>query len=542
MGIKAVDERSLLQLGAQARLSLVGQRCGMANAIYSGGMGQKYTSLHMRHLCPNGADAIQLVYPGFTNNPYGQGESSLPVSMFQARVNDPVTISGGSGFAAGDTFTMAVTSGTGMAAATAMVTAVSSGVPASAVVVDGGLYNTIPSTTPASTSGSGSVSGMTATFNWLPGVAGLHIGIEPVWGTLTTVMGGSGAVVPVGKGLKYDTSLNYHLLVPCGDFLVTDLIPVDVPVGGAIGIRTSMGCTTPVYGRTIITSTTAPNAPSANYESNNGGTTFSDLSVSGSFNGTNAFPDGYEPILILGIPKQQSPTVIAVGDSRCWENSTGANSITIGGYSTAIDVADNDGNYSWFEKALSLTTSHCYWPWSNLSMQGDQLAHFLSANFSSSYMGGMGRLKAIGMAKPTAVYMGLNINDFGNGVTLANMQKYEQEMIGLLRGLGVKYVFTDTTDPDTTSTDSWATTTNQTQASCSGNIIARNEALAAGTWAAYDFFIDQRPNSESSINSGLWAVNGTAGWGTGDGLHASPQIVTLKAATAAAAIAANISL
>jgi hypothetical protein len=134
------------------------------------------------------------------------------------------------------------------------------------------------------------------------------------------------------------------------------------------------------------------------------------------------------------------------------------------------------------------------------------------------------------------------VNDISAGVTLANVLLYEQQVIGELRGLGVKYIFTDTTDPECTSTDSFATLANQTQGSRTNLMVQRNQMLTAGTWATYDFFIDQRPNVESSINSGLWFVNGTANYATNDGTHASPAIIALKAATAAAKIAASISL
>lgn len=201
---------------------------------------------------------------------------------------------------------------------------------------------------------------------------------------------------------------------------------------------------------------------------------------------------------------------------------------------------DADGNISWFEKALSATVGVAYWPWSNMAIGGDKLAGAFPA--SSTLTGRQGRLKAIALARPTAVYIGLNVNDINAAVALATVQAQEQQLIGELKGLGVKYVFTDTTDPWTSSTDSWATTANQTTTSGSANITARNAALRNGTYATYDFFIDQSPNVESSVGSGKWAVSGAANYATGDGHHASPAIITLKAATAAAKIAASITI
>jgi len=301
MTLKAESVKTLSQIGAQPKLSIVGQRCGN-NWVGTIGAGSPYANTHQRALCPYGADAIQLVYPNFYMKDDGNGERALPPAMFAARPGDPITVSGGSGFAIGDTFTMSLSSTIGIGAAIGMVTSVSSGVPASAVVIDGGLYNTIPSTTPASTSGSGSLSGMTATFQWTAGGFGARIGIEPVWNSLVAVGGGAGAVEAVSKGVLTNTNLNVNLLTPLNDFLVTDLLPIDVPVGGAIGIRTCFGYNTPPMDRLLLNATYAPNAPSSNYEVTNASSAFTDQSTSGTMT-SSGWGALYQPALILGIPK-----------------------------------------------------------------------------------------------------------------------------------------------------------------------------------------------------------------------------------------------
>jgi hypothetical protein len=120
------------------------------------------------------------------------------------------------------------------------------------------------------------------------------------------------------------------------------------------------------------------------------------------------------------------------------------------------------------------------------------------------------------MRKPTAVYLNLSVNDFSQGYTAAQLILWESTLITQIKGMSVKYVFTDTTDPHTTSTDNRASQNNQTLSSGSAAANTRNAALAAGTLAPYDFFIDQRPNRESTIGSGLWKTNGTASLYTGD--------------------------
>jgi len=529
MGLKAVSTfgMSLSRLGAQPKLQLVGQRCGMNGQQGTiSGYGGHYNTSHQRMFFPNGADAIQLVFPNFYQTG-GNGELSLPPSMYTAV---DVSYSGGTGYAAGDIDTFAISSSTGIAAVKVMITAVSSGVPLSVEVIDGGLYNTqlSPGASPASTSGSGT--GATATFKWKAGGAGLHIGIEKVWNTLSS--NGPNAIESASRGLVplANTSKNLNLLIPLEDFLITDLIEVDIPVGSYVGLRLSYGYGTTELGRIPISSGFAPNAPTANYEAAFYGSTFTDYSTSGSI-GTSRTSAMIQPIAVMGIPKQQGVTIVGIGDSRCYGVSSGLNVVA------GLDPMDNDGNLGWLEKALSSFTGKCVWPFSNISTQGDVLQKFVYTNYTM----GKGRLRAIGLIQPTAVYFGLNYNDMASQ-TLATIKSWEQQAINELRGMGVKYVFTDTTDPSTTSTDSWATTTNQTQTASSANQIARNASLRAGTWATYDFFIDQAVNTESSIGSGLWAVNGTANYYTGDGVHTSPQGIALKAATAAAVMAANITL
>lgn len=543
--------------GLQSKLSLIGQRCGISGQLLAPGGSTPYMTNHHRVLMPYGADAIQLVYAGFyeasndfvsTANGGGASGSNkvgdpyyLP-SMFNA---NGVSYINGTGYIVGDIDTFAVTSSTGIAPVRVMVTAVSAGVPTQVQIIDGGLYNTplAANVSPSSTTGSGT--GAQVTFSWNAGGAGLHVGIETTWNSLIAAGAGTGGVeaVSFGPNTAYNTALNWNLLVPCGDLLISNIIPVDIPIGGAIGLRTSWGYGTPPTGRVPINATSAPGAPSANYEAATAAATFTDFSISGAIGTTRTGSLGIlQPALILGIPKKQGPSIIGIGDSRLYGRDSGTDAIG------SFQPLDADGNCGWFENALSRLTGSAYFPWANFSVGGG----FMWSMFLSGYNGltlpnlngRYGRLKAIGLAKPTAVYVGLNVNDLGAlGGSYATLQAWEKSLISELKGLGVKYVFTDTTAPYTTSTDNFATVVNQTQnSSATPGIIARNTGLAAGTWAPYDFFIDQRSNVESSLNSGFWRVDGNAETYTGDGLHGSGLTLNNMAATAAAAIAAAITL
>lgn len=83
------------------------------------------------------------------------------------------------------------------------------------------------------------------------------------------------------------------------------------------------------------------------------------------------------------------------------------------------------------------------------------------------------------------------------------------------------HVFQTTITPDTTSTDSWATTVNQTDVSGNQNIITLN-GLIRGGLSGFSGFFEIANNLTSGVDSGKWAVNGFANFCTGPsgaGLH-----------------------
>lgn len=136
--------------------------------------------------------------------------------------------------------------------------------------------------------------------------------------------------------------------------------------------------------------------------------------------------------------------------------------------------------------------------------------------------------------RPTAVYLNLSINDFvTNSTASATVRSWEQQLVAWIRSLGVLQVFTDTCEPNTTSTDSWATTANQT-ITTGGNLATQRNAslrsLGAQAYAGFDFFIDWAGIAEAVIGgvpSGLWVPNGTT-----DGIHAVQSIAIIKGTTA----------
>lgn len=144
------------------------------------------------------------------------------------------------------------------------------------------------------------------------------------------------------------------------------------------------------------------------------------------------------------------------------------------------------------------------------------------------------RLRAMGLCNPTHAILQGGTNDIVVGLqtTLAGMQAMNQNIIGLINAnaYGVRFIG-GTLTPRTTSTDSWATTVNQTAQTNFTPIGASlreqwNDWLRT-TPAGYNGYLDAGFYAESALNSGRWAVTGAANYATSDGTHPSQAMATL---------------
>ena len=81
--------------------------------------------------------------------------------------------------------------------------------------------------------------------------------------------------------------------------------------------------------------------------------------------------------------------------------------------------------------------------------------------------------------------------------------------------IGVKVV-AETLSPGNTSSDGWRTLSGQ---ALGNRFPTYNTQLRNGQVAGVNICYDVAAVTESSLNSGLWAVNGTSNWLTGDGIH-----------------------
>lgn len=219
----------------------------------------------------------------------------------------------------------------------------------------------------------------------------------------------------------------------------------------------------------------------------------------------------YAPAVVTG--KRAGPAVVVMGDSIAY-NSAQGNSL---GYLEK----GLDGHYGLI----------------NTSSPGDRLYWYLAGRRSFSQFADNDATTAI---------IEYCRNDLGDGRTVAQMQANLLTLWNIRKTAGQRVIQTTIT-PNTTSTDSWSTTGNQTVASAgveanrvslndwirAGAPIVSGTAVAPGTGGAtlagqaghplYGYF-EITDNVETARNSGIWKANYTT-----DGLHPNTTGITAAA-------------
>lgn len=201
------------------------------------------------------------------------------------------------------------------------------------------------------------------------------------------------------------------------------------------------------------------------------------------------------PSAILGMT--QRPSIFVAGDSRA----------------NGMETAGTSGIAETGCIVRSFATGPAYINASMSSMAGSQ--------FAASPM-------RIALAQYCShVLCEYGTNDLAAGVTSA-------ALIATIQGIqalcGNKPFYQTTIYPRTTSTDSWATTTNQTPIASESQRIAFNTAVRAGG-LGFTGYIEQADVYESARNSGFFIVNGTANFYTTDGIHGTTAANVLMTAS-----------
>lgn len=130
------------------------------------------------------------------------------------------------------------------------------------------------------------------------------------------------------------------------------------------------------------------------------------------------------------------------------------------------------------------------------------------------------RLAVLDAVRPTHAIFQLGTNDITAGTAVATIKANLLSAWTDLTNRGIK-VWGTTFTPVTTSSDSWATVANQTLNAWNANRIAVNDWLRTipsplvGVYEIADMV-------ETTRNSGLWKITGSANGFTADGQHLSP--------------------
>ena len=155
------------------------------------------------------------------------------------------------------------------------------------------------------------------------------------------------------------------------------------------------------------------------------------------------------------------------------------------------------------------------------------LARFVSTNFGYSVLAAGSqsaaqwvadpsrRLAFLAAVRPSIVISQLGTNDIGNGNSFDTILNNLLALWQSIANLGIK-VYPTTFTPRTTSTDAWATTTNQTVGANEVVRVQINDFIRS-TPGPCSGFLEVADIAEAARNSGKWKVTGGA-W-TSDGVH-----------------------
>lgn len=303
---------------------------------------------------------------------------------------------------------------------------------------------------------------------------------------------GTGSDATVTASIEYPANTFTQVLfssvasgtVPDVSQLLSDAVSVTIPKDELFWVRIYWVSTTGVL--SIPHDLSGTGLPGAGLEVGVSGIT--DKTMSGTVTtADNEFP----PVAIIGTTSQ--PSVVIVGDS-------------IGlGDSSKETLGDASGDFG--VVARSIGPSYAY---ASLCQNGDQGEDFVASHTNREAI----------FAYASHLICEYGSNDFYTvGASQATVKATLQTIWGYMTARGGK-AYQTTITPRTTSTDSWATTGNQTLVS--GTVDARrtglNDELRGGLTGLEGYF-DVADAIETSRNSGIWRVTGSANGYTADGIH-----------------------
>lgn len=279
------------------------------------------------------------------------------------------------------------------------------------------------------------------------------------------------------------------IVVATGASALSDFVNVTIPNGASFWIRTYANAATAIVfteGNTGYSQRDAGNGEA--YEYSAASTT--DKTMGGTIVDVGAASNPiFVPTAIVA--ETRKPSVLIIGDSRDW------------GFEDTFDSSGDLGDI-----ARSIGPAYGY---INAACAGDTFSAFITAHGKRAALAQYCSHVIIGDA-----INALRAGGSGQNKTAAAVLVELQTMLGYF---SANRCFTTTCGgPNSTSTDSFATTANQTVNANSAQIIAYNDAIRAGVANSLGYFeIDDQLSS--ARNSGKWRVNGAAFAYTLTGLH-----------------------
>lgn len=304
-----------------------------------------------------------------------------------------------------------------------------------------------------------------------------------------------GHVYPVKFGGKRQFTLE-----PMHDYLISDPIGVEIPANSTFKVRLSLSFSSTGFLLSDFPTASSGSTRSNPPESCQRGASLGDQTLS-PIQPTNSGGGFWQPMILAQMPLTNGlPCVGVIGDSIA--AGTG-------------DSADVKYRIGFVQKTFSNTI-----PYINLSRGG-------MTAINNAYSPYEGMYAAINIASCTDILLQLCRNDIWNGLTAVQTRSNIQQIAAPHIAVG-RRVWVFTCPPYTTSTDSWATITNQTIANTTREAerISYNADIRAN-YASYGFagVCDVSAIWEDGSNAGKWRVD--LGQPTTDGIHPSAVLHAL---------------
>lgn len=211
----------------------------------------------------------------------------------------------------------------------------------------------------------------------------------------------------------------------------------------------------------------------------------------------------YAPIVVAGTRANKKAACVAiVGDSIL----------------SGTDDRDDAGTYKALRGYAQRACQANGYSWVKIASSGD-----LGINFATTALSYRRRPLIDGC---THAIVGYGTNDLLFGNSVANTEAALAKIYANLRAMGIKTIYASLIMPRNSSTDHYATTTNQTHTTNWTNIQTVNAWIQSQVGVSIDGVLDTVSVVCSNSTDGWWKANGTANYATSDGLHPSQYMHT----------------